>query len=317
MIFNEGTEGQEDRQTTLFGTLGSTEATTLPVIGTSFPVGEDLYELTQGTDPVVVRVAVTATSEIRKTNNLIADTMTGRTDRVVVVGAHLDSVPEGPGINDNGSGSATILDIALQMADLEIAPRNQVRFAWWGAEEQGLFGSQFYVDQLSKKQQKDIAVNLNFDMVGSKNFVRFVYDGDASDTDSLGSTGSGAVEDVFLDYFASQSLPVEPTAFDGRSDYDAFINVGIPAGGLFTGAEEIKTAAQAAVYGGTAGIALDPCYHQACDTFDNNSNQALDEMSDAAAHATLTFAQTRSAVEGTDKGNARGHGEFQGSSLRR
>ncbi len=317
VIFNEGTDGQPDRQTTLFGTLGTIDATTLPVIGTSFPVGADLYALTQGTEPVVVRVAVTATSEIRLTKNLIADTMTGRTDRVVVVGAHLDSVPEGPGINDNGSGSAMNLEIALQMAELGIAPRNQVRFAWWGAEEQGLFGSQFYVDQLSKKQQKDIAVNLNFDMVGSPNYVRFVYDGDASDTDSLGSAGSGAVEDVFLDYFASLGLPVEPTAFDGRSDYDAFINVGIPAGGLFTGAEEIKTAEQAAVYGGTAGLALDPCYHQACDTFDNNSNPALDEMSDASAHATLTFAQTTSAIEGTDNGNARGHGEFQGSSLRR
>jgi Zn-dependent M28 family amino/carboxypeptidase len=110
---------------------------------------------------------------------------------------------------------------------------------------------------------------------------------------------------------------VEPTAFDGRSDYDAFINVGIPAGGLFTGAEEIKTPAQAAVFGGTAGIQLDPCYHAACDTFDNNSNQALDEMSDAAAHATLTFAETTSAVQGTGKGNAHGHGKFQGSSLRK
>jgi Zn-dependent M28 family amino/carboxypeptidase len=219
--------------------------------------------------------------------------------------------------NERGHLTCVILEIALQMADLELEPRNQVRFAWWGAEEQGLFGSQFYVDQLSKKQIQDIAVNLNFDMVGSPNFVRMVYDGDASDTDSLGSSGSGAVEDVFLDYFASAGLPVEPTAFDGRSDYDAFINVGIPAGGLFTGAEEIKTPAQAAVFGGTAGIQLDPCYHAACDTFDNNSNQALDEMSDAAAHATLTFAETTSAVQGTGKGNAHGHGKFQGSSLRK
>jgi Zn-dependent M28 family amino/carboxypeptidase len=237
---------------------------------------------------------------------------------VVVVGAHLDSVAAGPGINDNGSGSSTILEIAQEMAELEIEPVNQVRFAWWGAEEGGLFGSQYYVDQLSKKAIKDIAVNLNFDMVGSPNYVRFVYDGDASDTDSLGSSGSGAVEDVFLDYFANVvELPVEPTAFDGRSDYDAFINVGIPAGGLFTGAEETKTAEQAAIYGGTAGLALDPCYHQACDDIDNLSTDALDEMSDAAAHATLTFALTKSAVQGTDKGKALGHGKFKGASLRK
>ena len=316
VIFNEGTPGQPDRQTTVFGTLGSPDATTLPVIGASFDVGADLYErLQEGT--VVVRVETSTLSETRTTSNLIADTETGRTDRVVVVGAHLDSVPEGAGINDNGSGSATILEIALQMAELGIEPRNQVRFAWWGAEEPGLFGSQFYVDQLSKREVKDIAVNLNFDMVGSLNYVRFVYDGDASDTESLGSSGSGAVEDVFLDYFGAVGLASEPTAFDGRSDYDAFISVGIPAGGLFTGAEETKTPEQAAIYGGTAGVALDPCYHLACDDIDNFSADALDEMSDAAAHGTLTFAMTTSAVEGTDKGKALGHGKFQSSSLRK
>jgi Zn-dependent M28 family amino/carboxypeptidase len=206
------------------------------------------------------------------------------------------------------------------MAKLGITPTNQVVFAWWGAEESGLIGSQFYVDSLTARQVKDTAVNLNFDMVGSPNFVRFVYDGDASDTDSLASTGSGVVEDVFLDYFASQGLPVEPTAFDGRSDYDAFISVGIPAGGTFTGAEGIKTAAQATIYGGTAGVAYDHCYHQACDTIANLSNTALDQMADAAAHATLVFAQTTSAIEGTDKGKGKGHtkqAEFQGSALKR
>ena len=122
---------------------------------------------------------------------------------------------------------------------------------------------------------------------------------------------------MFLDYFELVGLPVEPTAFDGRSDYDAFISVGIPAGGLFTGAEEIKTEEQEAIYGGTAGSPFDPCYHLACDTIDNLSEDALDEMSDAAAHATLMFAMTKSAVQGTDKGKALGHGKFKGSSLRK
>ena len=312
VIFNEGQPGRQDA---LAGTLGG-PGFTVPVIGTSFSIGEELYGLLQQ-GAVVVRVKTSTLSEIRPTANLIADTKTGRDDRVVVVGSHLDSVVEGPGINDNGSGSATDLVIALQMARLGIEPRNMVRFAWWGAEEPGLLGSQFYVDSLSKREIKNVAVNLNFDMVGSPNYVRFVYDGDASDTDSLASTGSGVVEDVFLDYFAALGLTSEPTAFDGRSDYDAFISVGIPAGGLFTGAEGIKTAQEAADYGGTAGIAYDPCYHQACDTAGNLNTKALDEMSDAAAHATLTFAQTTSAIEGTDKGKAVGHGEFQGSALRR
>ena len=314
IIFNEGQPG---RQETLAGTLGATDTSTIPVIGTSFAIGEELYNQVQA-GTVTVRVATT--TEIRRnvpTANLLAKTKTGRTDRQVVVGAHLDSVQEGPGINDNGSGSASDLEIALQMAKLGVKPANQVMFAFWGAEESGLIGSQFYVDSLTSRQVKDTAVNLNFDMVGSPNFVRFVYDGDASDTASLASTGSGVVEDVFVDYFDSQGLASEPTAFDGRSDYDAFISVGIPAGGLFTGAEDVKTAEQAAIYGGTAGVAYDPCYHQACDTINNVSTTALDQMSDASAHATLTFAQSGSAVEGTDKGKALGHGEHQGSRLRK
>jgi Zn-dependent M28 family amino/carboxypeptidase len=329
VIFNEGNVvPDDDRVGNLFGTLDPPQMK-IPVVGTSFAVGEELYNLLQD-GPVTLTLAVDAEIVTTTTENVIADTPTGREDRTVVVGAHLDSVSEGPGINDNGSGSATDLEVALQMAELGIQSRNKVRFAFWGAEEDGLIGSQYYVDNLPKREIKNIAVNLNFDMVGSPNYVRFVYDGDASDTDtdSPTSTGSGVVEDVFVDYFASQGLASEPTAFDGRSDYDAFINVGIPAGGLFTGAEDIKTAEEARIYGGAADVAYDPCYHQACDSLTpladgadpaayaaieagyppgtlvgNLNTQALDEMSDAIAHGTLTFAQTTSAVTGTGKGS--------------
>jgi Zn-dependent M28 family amino/carboxypeptidase len=157
---------------------------------------------------------------------------------------------------------------------------------------------------------------LNFDMIGSPNPGWFIYDGDASDTASTGSTGSGVVEDVFADFFASIGRETEPTAFDGRSDYDAFVAAGIPAGGLFTGAEDIMTAEQAAKWDGTAGLAFDHCYHEACDTFANVDLVALDEMTDAMAHAIWTFAMTTSAVQGTDKGNANGNYDpaFRGSS---
>jgi Zn-dependent M28 family amino/carboxypeptidase len=348
VIFNEGNDDpDDDRVGLLSGTLDPPQVG-IPVVGTTFAVGQDLYNSLQA-GPVTLRLAVDATVETRTTENVIADTTTGRADRTVVVGSHLDSVPEGPGINDNGSGSATDLEVALQMARLDIQPRNKVRFAFWGAEESGLVGSQYYVDSLTKRQLKDIAVNLNFDMVASPNYVRFVYDGDASDTDSLGSTGSGVVEDVFTDYFDSQGLASEPTAFDGRSDYDAFINVGIPAGGLFTGAEDKKTPAEAAIYGGVPGVAYDPCYHQACDSLDpigdgadaqaytalnaayggalkvdsnisNLNTQALDEMSDAVAHGTVTFAETTSAVNGTGKGSGAAKSsanKYHGSLLQR
>jgi Zn-dependent M28 family amino/carboxypeptidase len=323
IIFNEGNEDpSDDRIGPVNGTLDPPRVD-IPAIGMSFEVGQELLELLrQGT--VEVHLKVDAKVVTTPGTNVIADTTTGRADRTVVVGAHLDSVPEGPGINDNGSGSATILEIAEEMSELGIQPRNKVRFAFWGAEESGLQGSDYYVNSLSKAQLKDIAVNLNFDMVGSPNYVRFVYDGDASDTDDAGPTGSGVVEDVFNDYFASRGLETEPTAFDGRSDYGPFIEAGIPAGGLFTGAEDTKSAAEAAIYGGVPGLDHDPCYHQACDTLKdalqsaevdqveaaygnavivgNVNTFALDEMSDAAAHATLAFAQTTSAVGGTEKG---------------
>ena len=313
VIFNEGQEGRTDA---INGTLGE-PSVSIPVVGAAFAVGEEL-----AAEGVVARVFVDAVSEIRSTANLIAETPGGRDDRVVVVGAHLDSVPEGPGINDNGSGSAALLEMALQLAEMGVEPVNQLRFAWWGAEEAGLHGSQAYVDSLSARDIKNIAVNLNFDMIGSPNFVRFVYDGDGSATGTAGPNGSGNIEQIFLDYFSAQGLPVEPTAFDGRSDYGPFIAVGIPAGGLFTGAEGIKTAEQAAIYGGTAGVQYDPCYHLACDTFDNNSDEALDQMSDAAAHALFTFAMTSSSVNGADKGSDKAKKsadalDYQGNKLRR
>ena len=228
------------------------------------------------------------------TSNVIAETSWGDPDNVIVVGAHLDSVGVGPGINDNGSGSATILEIAEQMR--KVKPRNKVRFMWFGAEESGLLGSEAYVDSLPQSERDKIAAMLNFDMVGSPNFVRFVYDGDLSDSSPPpggAPPASAEIEQMFLDYFASQGLATEPTAFDGRSDYGPFIFAGIPAGGLFTGAEGIKTAEEAATYGGTAGEQYDPCYHLGCDDIGNLSAVALDQMSDAAAHATITLAQTK------------------------
>ncbi|HEX2418186.1 MAG TPA: M28 family peptidase [Micromonosporaceae bacterium] len=334
IIFNEGQAG---RTGPINGTLGQPQAG-IPAVGSSFAVGEQIHSLLQS-GSVTTRLAVSAEVQIKQTENVIADSPSGRTDRTVVVGAHLDSVLEGPGINDNGSGSSTILEIALQLAALDVDPVNAVRFTFWGAEESGLIGSQHYVDSLSKTQQKDIALYLNFDMVASPNYVRFVYDGDGSAFGLKGPTGSARIEHVFTDYFGSQGLASAPTEFSGRSDYQGFINVGIPAGGLFTGAEGVKTPAQAAVYGGVAGASYDPCYHQACDSMTpvadgadadlyaaldaaydiagNINMQAQEEMADAAAHATLTFALTTSAVGGTARAASTSNSLYLGSHLRR
>jgi Zn-dependent M28 family amino/carboxypeptidase len=292
IIFNDG--GDAGRTSVINGTLGP-PVRTYPVVGTTLALGLDLSNLvSSGSTGRTVRLKVDRVVETRTTYNVIAETPGGDPNEVVVIGAHIDSVPRGPGINDNGSGSAAILAMAEALQGRDI--QNKVRFAWWNAEEFGLLGSTYYVSQLSQAQRDDIALNLNFDMIGSPNYVRFVYDGDNSAFPvgpgaAAGPDGSGLIEQVFHEYFGAVGLPSAETPFSGRSDYGPFIAVGIPAGGLFTGAEGVKTAEQAAVFGGTAGVAYDPCYHLACDTFANNSNAALDEMGDAAAHTLLTFAR--------------------------
>jgi Zn-dependent M28 family amino/carboxypeptidase len=302
IIMNEGSP-EPDRQPVIFGTLNPPQ-TTIPAVATSFAVGNELRNgVLNGPTNVTVHLKVDALAETRTTRNVIAETTRGDPNNVIVVGAHLDSVSRGPGIQDNGSGSATILEIAEQME--KVKPRNLVRFIWFGAEEQGLIGSTFYVNSLSEAERDQIALMLNFDMIASPNFVRFVYDG-SGDTGPAGPPGSAQIEQVFVDYFNAQGLASEPTPFTGRSDYGPFIapQVGIPAGGLFTGAEGIKTPEQAAIYGGTAGQQYDPCYHLACDTYANVSLVALDQMSDAAAHAVITFAQSTNIVNGKKgKGN--------------
>ena len=234
--------------------------------------------------------------EIATTYNVFAETNTGDDDNVVMVGAHLDSVSDGPGIHDNGSGSAAILEVAEQMR--KVKPVNTVRFAWWGAEESGLVGSDHYVFGLTPEELDQIALYLNFDMIGSPNFVRMIYDGDGSAFGLAGPAGSGAIEALFEDFYTDRELAFEPTEISFRSDYAAFFDSGIPFGGLFTGAEVIKTAEEQAIYGGVAGEQYDPCYHEACDTFDNVHLGVLDLNSDAVAFATLTYAMSTSSVTG-------------------
>ncbi|MFF9112834.1 MULTISPECIES: M28 family metallopeptidase [unclassified Streptomyces] len=210
--------------------------------------------------------------------NLIADWPGGDTGHVVMTGAHLDSVTAGPGINDNGSGSAAVLETALAVARAGHHPAKHLRFAWWGAEELGMVGSRYYVGRLTTTERSRISAYLNFDMIGSPNPGYFVYDDDP------------ALEKTFKDYYAGLGIATEPeTEGDGRSDHAPFKNAGVPVGGLFSGADYVKTAAQAAKWGGSAGQAFDRCYHSSCDTTANLNDTALDRNSDAIAYAVWTL----------------------------
>ncbi|MFI6444025.1 M28 family metallopeptidase [Kitasatospora sp. NPDC050543] len=211
--------------------------------------------------------------------NLIADWPGGDTSHVVMAGAHLDSVTAGPGINDDGSGSAGILETALAVSRAGLQPAKHVRFGWWGTEEAGMVGSSNYVNKLTGADRSKIDAYLNFDMIGSPNPGYFVYDDNA------------ALDTLFKDYFAGLGVATEPeTEGDGRSDHAPFKNAGIPVGGLFSGADYIKTSAQASKWGGTAGQAFDRCYHSSCDTSANINDTVLDRMSDAIAHGIWSLA---------------------------
>jgi Zn-dependent M28 family amino/carboxypeptidase len=292
IIFNQGDAPTPDRTDLFTTTLGVTDVINVPVLTTSYADGESLAQT--GTEATVS----VGEPQILTTHNVIAETPDGDPNSVVIAGAHLDSVSTGPGCNDNGSGSAALLEVAEQMAG--VTPHNKVRFAWWGAEEAGLFGSFAYVISLFPTELTKVALYLNFDMIGSPNHGFFIYDGDDSDAEGAGPgpAGSAEIEKTFETYFNSVGVPFLGTDFDGRSDYGPFILAGIPSGGLFTGAEGIKTEEEAALWGGTAGVAYDPCYHQPCDNFANNNDFALEVNSDAIAYAVLQYAMETSTVNG-------------------
>ncbi|MEU9142774.1 M28 family metallopeptidase [Streptomyces sp. NPDC048349] len=210
--------------------------------------------------------------------NLIADWPGGDPNSVLMAGAHLDSVSSGAGINDNGSGSAAVLETALAVSRAGLQPTKHLRFGWWGAEELGLIGSKYYVNNLPATERAKFSGYLNFDMIGSPNPGYFVYDDDPT------------IEQTFKNYFTGLGVPTEiETEGDGRSDHASFKNVGIPVGGLFTGASNTKSTAQAQKWGGTAGQAFDRCYHSSCDNTANINDTALDRNSDAVAYAVWTL----------------------------
>ncbi len=292
VIFNQGNE--PTREGLIVGTLGGPNVAKIPVVGASFAQGVALSQA--GSSARVVVEAPVSRPQL----NVIAELPGVDDDNVVMAGAHLDSVQRGPGINDNGSGSAALLELAEQLSNHE--PQNTVRLAWWGAEESGLIGSREYVRGLTVAERDRIALYLNFDMIGSPNYYFGVYDADESSFAAPVDVpaGSTAIEDTFESFYTMRNEPYDDSAFSGRSDYQEFINFGIPSGGLFTGAEVVKTKEQQAIWGGTAGAQFDPCYHLACDTYDNNSDKALEVNSDAVAFAVLTYAYSTESVNGVE-----------------
>jgi Zn-dependent M28 family amino/carboxypeptidase len=256
IVFNDGSPGHE----------GPIEATLLhpvevPALSLANELGEELAGQAAA-GPVRMRVHTSVEVGQTEAANVLADLPGEAMGEPLLLGAHLDSVASGPGINDNGSGVATLLELAVQARTLGLRPDQPVRFAFWAGEEPGEVGSREYVESLEHPID-EIAAVVNIDMVGSPNPEPFVYEGD------------GTIEQALSEAVRGEGLEPVPIDLEGRSDHAAFQEAGIPTGGLYTGADEPAP----------NGRPHDGCYHLACDTIDNVDLPTLEQMADALAIA--------------------------------
>nr|WP_238322103.1 M28 family metallopeptidase [Vibrio mexicanus] len=331
IVFNQG--NAEGRKDVVNGTLGSDSSATIPAFGATFDLGKQWYQASQNR-PVSSTLSITVKDEMVLTQNVIAETKGGDDKQIVMLGAHLDSVPGGPGINDNGSGTAGLLEYATTLSTLKAPVKNKIRFAWWAVEEAGLVGSNYYTndlfapiyenakteimteleigseDQLTEAhydliEERYTALNpvklyLNFDMIGSPNYIFGVMDGDLSDTKESPDNaytgtfeppfGTSDIESTFIQFFNDRQFTTIPQALSKRSDYAGFADWGVAFGGLFTGAEKAKSAQEVEQYGGEIDVAYDVCYHKPCDDLNNVSYTALYINTQALAYATTYYA---------------------------
>jgi Zn-dependent M28 family amino/carboxypeptidase len=279
-------------------TSGYYERLTIPV----GVIGNDADAALRRTN-APVRLVLDSKPPVVKSRNVVAQTKTGDTKNVVLVGAHLDTVAGSPGINDNGSGVAAVLEVA---AALGSQPKitNAVRFAFWGSEEHSLEGSTKYVRGLDRGQLDDIALYLNFDVLGSPNPGYFTYDGDqsAAPNPEIPSrdvpAGSAGIERTLAGYLNLAGIRPADMPLAKTTDYSPFLAAGIPIGGATTGASQRKTEVQARLWGGQAGVEFDPNYHRPGDTIDNVDRHALSVMGQAVAYAVGAYAQSVEGVNG-------------------
>ncbi|KAI1349607.1 peptidase family M28 [Xylaria sp. FL0043] len=277
VVFNSETGG-------LSGTLGVPSPHHVATFGLSGKDAEPIVEKLKAGDTVDSIAFIDSVVNTINTTNIIAQTVEGDPENCVMVGAHSDSVGEGPGINDDGSGSLTLLEVATHLSNFSV--NNCVRFAWWAGEEEGLLGSDYYVATLPVDENKKIRLFMDYDMMGSPNFAYQIYNA----TNAVNPTGSEQLRNLYVDWYESKGLNYTFIPFDGRSDYDAFIRNGIPGGGIATGAEGIKTKEEELMFGGKAGDWYDPCYHQLCDDVGNVNATAWLRNTQLVAHSIATFA---------------------------
>ncbi|KAF2638713.1 Zn-dependent exopeptidase [Massarina eburnea CBS 473.64] len=284
LIYNNVDEGNLDGYS--LQRIGA-EGEYVPTAGISLGYGKGLAAAVSG--GLAVPVTLSTTSRDIITYNINVQTIAGDPDNVIHVSGHSDSVGSGPGINDNGSGSISLLEIAIQLTNFTV--NNAVRFSWWTGEEIGLLGADYYVTHLNQTEKDKIRLLLDFDMMASPNYAFQIYDGDGSAFNLTGAPGSAEAEHEFAHYF-NDIAKVNHTEieFDGRSDYGPFLEAGIAAGGIACGAEGLKTQEEFELFGGASGLAYDVNYHEDGDNANNLNYDAWIVMAQAIAHSTATYA---------------------------
>jgi len=337
IVFNQG--NSDGRKGVINGTLGGDSTATIPAFGARYDLGKSWHDAGQ-TNPAKAMLTISVTDDVIVTQNILTETPAGDPDQIVMLGAHLDSVAAGPGINDNGSGSAGVLEYAIKLKKrlklMHIEQKNKVRFAWWAAEEAGLLGSEHYTNELfgdlynqaqqlimaelsigdpadltnahyelieaRYKELNPIKIYLNFDMIGSPNYIFGVMDGDLSDTkdspdnaypgDFQPPAGTSHIEGMFNEFFTDNGESTIAQALSKRSDYAGFADWDVAFGGLFTGAENLKSAAEATLFGGEVDVAYDKCYHQTCDDMNNVNFGAMTTNTKAMAYVATFYAMS-------------------------
>jgi Zn-dependent M28 family amino/carboxypeptidase len=217
--------------------------------------------LAAAADRATAHLVTHARTTAAPTRSIMAELPGSDLGAVIMLGAHLDSVIDGPGINDDGSGVAALLEIARALAGTR--PRATIRLAFWSGEEMGLHGSYRYASTLTADQRQAILVYLNVDMIASPNGFAGVYE------ESGAPAGSTVAHDLLV--AAVERAGGTPVGIDlgGGSDHYGFAEAGVPTAGVFSGAGEPVAAEQAAASGAAAGQPADACYHQPCDDLAN------------------------------------------------
>lgn len=271
---------------TLHGTMGTPEADHVATFGIDLDEAEPIISKLKDGKSVDAIAYIDGEVKTIVTSNIVIQTAGGDPDNCVMVGAHSDSVSEGPGINDDGSGTLSLLEVATALTKFRV--NNCVRFGWWSGEEEGLLGSNHYASTLPDEENLKIRLFADYDMMASPNFAYQIYNA----TNDKSPVGSEELRNLYVDWYEAHDLNYTFIPFDGRSDYDGFIRAGIPAGGIATGAEGIKTKDEVEQFGGKAGDWYDPCYHQLCDDVGNNNMTAWEVNTKLIAHSIATYAKS-------------------------